>query len=196
MQTAIYRLANWLDPLDWATVFDRPQPVEIDIGCGKGSFLLWAAQARPEHNFVGVERQLVRLRKVDKKIQRLGLLNVKLMRIEASYFVSKLVPSGSVSAYHIYFPDPWPKRRHHSRRLFDATFAGELHRTLTRGGAVNIASDDSDYFARIRAVMGESRLFVAKPPEALPPEARTEFENVFLGQGKLIHRTRFVCAVF
>ncbi len=192
MQTAIYKPANWLDPLNWRAVFDQPQPIEIDIGCGKGAFLLWAAQARPQHNFVGVERQLVRLRKVDKKIQRLGLPNLRLVRIEAGYFVSKLVPNRSVVAYHLYFPDPWPKRRHHPRRLFNAAFVGELHRTLTQGGVVNVASDDTDYFTQIRTIMVETGKFAIEPTEALPAEARTEFENVFLGLGKKIHRTRFV----
>ena len=84
MLTALYKPVNWLDPLDWRVVFDEPRPVEIDVGCGKGAFLLWAVQARPVHNFIGVERQLVRLRKVDKKLQRLGLCNVRLIRIEAS----------------------------------------------------------------------------------------------------------------
>ena len=192
MQSGIYKPANWLDPLDWREVFDEPRPVEIDIGCGKGAFLLWAAQARTQHNFVGIERQLVRVRKVDKKIQRLGLRNVRLIRIEASYFVSKIVLNNSVSAYHIYFPDPWPKRRHHPRRLFNTGFVQELDRTLTRGGAVNVATDDDDYFVHIEKVMVESKRFAVTPPEPLPPDAKTEFENLFVAQGKPIHRTRFV----
>ena len=192
MLTALYKPVNWLDPLDWRVVFDEPRPVEIDIGCGKGAFLLWAAQARPLRNFIGVERQLVRLRKVDKKLQRLGLGNVRLIRIEASYFVSKLVPDDSVSAYNINFPDPWPKRRHHPRRLFNAGFAQELSRTLTRHGVVNVATDDTGYFTHIQQVMAESERFASAPPEPLPPEAKTEFENVFVAQGKPIHRTRFV----
>jgi tRNA (guanine-N7-)-methyltransferase len=192
VQTVIYKPANWLDPLDWTAVFSERQPIEVDIGCGKGAFLLWVARARPNHNFVGVERQLIRLRKVDKKVQRLGLQNVKLMRIEAGYFVSKLVPSDSVKNYHIYFPDPWPKRRHHPRRLFNASFVGELHRTLARGGEVHVASDDANYSTQIRKVMVEGKRFAVELPEALPPEARTEFENVFLDQGKEIYRTRFV----
>jgi tRNA (guanine-N7-)-methyltransferase len=191
VQTAIYKPANWLDPLDWRAVFDLPHQIEVDIGCGKGAFLLWAAQARPQRNFVGVERQLARLRKVDKKIQRLAIHNVKLIRIEAGYFVSKLVPNRSVIAYHIYFPDPWPKRRHQPRRLFNATFIGELHRTLARGGVVHVASDDTDYFTQIRTAMVGTGKFAIKPPKTLPSEARTEFESVFLAQGKEIYRACF-----
>jgi tRNA (guanine-N7-)-methyltransferase len=190
--SAIYRPASWLEPLDWRQLFGNDRLTEIDIGCGKGAFLLWAAQVRPLHNFVGVERQLVRVRKVDKKVQRFGLHNVRLIRVEASYFVSKLVPEGSVSAYHIFFPDPWPKRRHHPRRLFNAGFAQELSRTLMHGGTVNVTTDDADYFVHIDKVMTESGRFGTMPPERLPPEAKTEFENVFVAQRKPIHRTRFV----
>jgi len=192
VRTAIYKPTNWLDPLDWRAVFDEPRPIEIDIGCGKGAFLLWAAQARPQHNFIGVERQVARLHKVDNKIQRLGLHNVRLIRIEASYFVSKLVPKQSVIAYHVFFPDPWPKRRHHSRRLFNATFVGELVQTLAKSGVVNVASDDADYCTHIREVMAGSTRFSAEPPETLPVEAKTEFESVFLTLGREVYRARFV----
>lgn len=192
MQTAIYRPTNWLDPLDWRDVFQRASPIEIDIGCGKGAFLAWAARARPEHSFLGVERLLERLRRADKKILRLGLTNTRLIRAEASYFVGKLVAEGSVRAYHVSFPDPWPKRRHHERRLFNAQFVAALQRTLVRGGAVNVATDDEDYFRLVEKTMTQSGRFDAAPPEVLPEEARTEFEKIFLGTGKKICRCRCV----
>ena len=187
--SAIYKPDDWLRPLDWPEVFGNNHPVEIDLGCGKGGFLLWAAATRPDRNFLGVERQLVRLRKVDKKIQRAGLTNAQLLRVEAGYFVSKLIPDRSVAAYHIFFPDPWPKRRHHPRRLFQPAFVAELSRTLAKGGAVNVATDDADYFAHIRRVMVP---FLEMPAEILPAEAVTEFERIFLLAGKQIYRARYV----
>ena len=190
--TAIFTPSNWLDPLDWRDLFDEIRRLEIDIGCGKGTFLAWAASARPQHNFLGVERQLKRLRKVDKKVARLGLGNVRLLRVEASYFASKLVPSDSVSVYHIYFPDPWPKRRHHRRRLFSESFVSDLHRTLVRGGVVNIATDDEDYFRQIEKSVVQSGRFEVQPPEVLPDAARTEFETIFLATGKTVYRSRYV----
>lgn len=192
MQTAIYTPPNWLDPLDWTQVFGEQRAVEIDVGAGKGSFLLWAAQARPQTNFLGVERQLGRLRKMDKKIQRLGLTNVRLMRIEASYLISRLIAGASVSACHIYFPDPWPKRRHHRRRLFTSAFVGELHRTLVSGGAVNLATDFEDYFAEIRMLMRGLGKFSEVGPDTLPEAARTDFEREFLSAGKAVYRLRWV----
>jgi tRNA (guanine-N7-)-methyltransferase len=193
LDTAIYKPTNWLDPLDWGDLFAHAtRPVEIDIGCGKGGFLVWAAQSRPATNFLGIERQLDRLRRVDKKVARLGLTNVRLIRVEASYFVGKLVPDHSVAAYHINFPDPWPKRRHAKHRLFQPAFVTDLYRTLGKGGAVNVATDDLDYFSQIQQVMRESGRFREKPAESLPAEARTEFERIFRAQGKPIGRAKFI----
>ena len=191
-QTAIYTPPNWLDPLDWPQVFSVSGPVEIEVGCGKGSFFLWAAQAMPTRNFLGVDRLLCRLRKVDKRIQRLGLCNTRLVRIEAGYLVAKLVPPASVAVYHVYFPDPWPKRRHHRRRLFTAEFVGHVHRTLQEGGAVNIATDHAEYFSTIRQLMEKNGGFHETAPTVLPEEARTDFEREFLAGGITVHRCRYV----
>ena len=171
---------------------DPTRPLEIDIGCGKGGFLLWAAGTQPATNFLGVERQLIRLRKVDKKILDRQLTNVRLLRVEAGYLVGKLIPAQSVTAYHIFFPDPWPKRRHHSRRLFQPVFIQELHRTLKPEGAVNVATDDLEYFAQIQKVMRESGRFCELAAVPLPVEAQTEFEKIFLAQGKSIGRAKFL----
>ena len=186
--SAIFKPADWFAPLDWTTVFVTAQPIEIELGCGRGAFLAWLAGTRPPHNILGVERQLVRLRLVDKKVQRRALTNVRLLRVEASYFVTKMVPNHTVTEYHIYFPDPWPKRRHAPRRLINPVFVAELDRTLTPGGLVNVATDDLDYFAAMQAVFAASGKFSAETPEPLPLEARTEFEKIFLAQGLSIGR--------
>ena len=128
--SVIYKPANRFELLDWREVFAHDRPVEIDLGCGKGSFLLWAAGTHPQRNFLGVERLLRRLRRVDRKAVRAGLDNIRLIRIEASYLIVKLIPDSSVSTYHILFPDPWPKRRHHSRRLVCAPLLGDVHPRL------------------------------------------------------------------
>jgi tRNA (guanine-N7-)-methyltransferase len=187
----VYVAPNWVDPLDPVAMFGRPGPLEIDVGCGKGGFLLWAAAARPAANFLGIDRLLLRLRKVDKKLRREGLLNARLVRLEASYLIGHLLPDASVAAYHIYFPDPWPKRRHHRRRLFTPEFVRDLERTLVAGGVVNVATDHAEYFEWIRRRMVESGMFLEKAPEALPAEAQTEFEKGFLAAGKPIYRARF-----
>lgn len=185
----IYRPVNYLDPLDWHDVFGRKAPVEIDVGCGKGSFLAWLAGTKPEHNFLGVDRQLVRLRKVEKKVQRAGLTNVRLVRLEFSYLIERMIPDTSVTAYYIFFPDPWPKRRHAANRLFQPVFVEQLRRTLVAGGAVNVATDNGPYFEQIVPLMSG---FDAEPPLSLPEEAQTEFEKIFLAKGDSIHRARWV----
>lgn len=190
--TAIYKPASYLDPLEWGSVFGRSAPVEIDVGCGKGNFLAWMAGTKPERNFLGVDRQLVRLRKVDKKVQRAGLTNVRLLRLEFSYVIAKLIPSASVTSYYVFFPDPWPKRRHEKKRLFNPEFIGELRRTLASGGTVNVATDNAPYFEQIVGLMSG---FEREPPVPLPEEARTEFEKIFLAKGDPVYRARWRKAV-
>lgn len=181
-----------MEPLEWREVFATERRVEVDIGCGKGSFLLWSAQTRPDVNFVGVDRLLRRLQKVDRKIRRFSLQNVRLLRVEASYLVGYLVPKASVSAYHIYFPDPWPKRRHHQRRLMSGSFLLDLHRTLQDGGVVNCATDHEEYFQWIQGEFGRAAGFIETKPEILHEQTRTDFERKFLAVGKRIHRCRWV----
>jgi len=191
-ETAIYSPSDWLKPLDWCAIFATEQPIEVDIGCGKGSFLLHSAQAHPDVNFLGVDRLLRRLRKVDKKIQRLSLRNARLLRVEASYLVRYLVSGTSVSAYHIYFPDPWPKRRHHQRRLMSMAFCADLLRTLRDGGVVNCATDYEEYFHWIQDEFRKTPGFVEFKPEVLTEDAHTDFEREFLAAGKQIHRSRWI----
>ena len=191
-ESVIYKPANWFEPLDWGAVFPQDQPIEIDLGCGKGSFLLWAAAANPTRNFLGVERLLRRVRRVDRKAVRGGLNNLRLVRLEAMYLVSKLVPDASVSTYHILFPDPWPKRRHHARRLISADFLADVHRTMTPDGAVNCATDHEEYFEWIQRAFEESARFTQAEPIALPPEARTDFEREFIAAGKPVYRCRWL----
>jgi tRNA (guanine-N7-)-methyltransferase len=173
-------------------VFARSQPIEVDLGSGKGAFLLWAARTRPEVNFLGVDRMMGRTRKLAGKVERAQLTNVRLLRIEGSYFVEYLAPAGSISAYHIYFPDPWPKRRHHSRRLVQEEFVRSLRRSLVDGGVVNVATDHADYAEGIKETMQASGRFREVSPVAPPIEGRTDFEKQYLAAGLPIGRSRWI----
>jgi tRNA (guanine-N7-)-methyltransferase len=192
LPSSIYVPSNWVARLDWGEVFGNAQPVEVDIGCGKGSFLLWSAQTRATTNIVGVDRLLRRLRKIDRKVQRIGLPNVRLIRVEASYLVGFLVPEASVAAYHVYFPDPWPKRRHHQRRLIGGAFLSDLHRTLCEGGVVNCATDDVEYFQWIQQEFYRIGEYAETEAEVLPEAGRTDFERDFLATGTRFYRCRWV----
>ena len=187
----VYTPANWFEPLDWKKVFVQEQPIEIDLGCGKGSFTFWAAQTQPQRNFVGVDRLLRRLRRVDRKAMRAGLQNLHLLRIESSYLISKVVPDHSISTYHVLFPDPWPKRRHRIRRLINASFLANVRRTLADGGIINCATDHEEYFGWIQREFQKDGGFVKTEPELLPKEAQTDFERKFVAAGRQVYRCRW-----
>ncbi len=166
----------------FASVFDPQRPVEVDIGCGKGRFLLARAAANPGIQFLGIERLLLRTRKIDKKVQRLGLQNVRLMRLEANYTLQYYLPEHSISRFFLLFPDPWPKQRHHKRRLFDEAFRSLIWSRLITGGEIQVATDHLDYFAAIKRLLDDDPRFEAVPPYQRPAEEQTDFELIFRGQ--------------
>jgi tRNA (guanine-N7-)-methyltransferase len=144
-----------------------------------------------ETNFLGIERMRSRQANVNKKINRHGLENVYLTGLEASYVVENQIEDNSVSVYYIFFPDPWPKRRHHRRRLFTATFLDSIYKTLTYNGCINIATDHSEYFDVIYEILSGDERFAEV--ETFEPEdhERTGFEITFMGQGLQIGRCSF-----
>ncbi len=138
---------NALDgPIDFLSVFGRGGPVHIEIGFGRGTFLVSQATAFPEENFLGIEWAAKFYRVTADRIVRRGLSNVRLLRTEAAGFVAGYVPDGSVRMFHIYFPDPWPKRRHNKRRFFSEQNLTHLLRCLEVGGIINFATDHEGYY--------------------------------------------------
>lgn len=175
----IYRPASVVDPLPLAALFPVQQPLEVELGAGDGSFLAAYAAARRDTNFIGVERLLGRLRKIEKKSRRAGLANVRLLRIEANYFVRFMLPKGSARAFHIYFPDPWPKRRHWKNRLIDEGFTEALRAALEAGGIVYLRTDDPPYFEQmLRSFEANKNFEKIETPEALLA-FKTDFERNF-----------------
>jgi len=182
---------RFLDVLDPAALFGHARPLEVDVGCGKGRFLRARAAAQPGVNFLGVDRMRGRLHKLDRKLVRAGLRNVRLVQLEAAYVVERMLPPGSVRTYYVFFPDPWPKRRHHRRRLFSPAFLDALNRTLEPDGCIHAATDHQEYFAAIRSVLDADPRFEETPPFRPAAEERTDFERLFEGQGKPIGRCSF-----
>lgn len=172
-------------------IFGRPGPLEIDLGCGKGRFLLSRAGEKPDTNFIGIDRLLVRLRKVDRKITAAGIENVRLLRIEASYAVKFLIPRETVNVYHILFPDPWPKRRHHRRRLFNREFMDSIHVSLRPGGMVHTATDYLPYLEHIRLLLEKDPRFRISAVPAGMDSNPTDFEIMFAAQNKQANRLCF-----
>ena len=173
--------------LHLAGLFGRIAPLEVDLGCGDGSFLTELALQHPERNFLGIERLFGRVRSACKRIARLELGNVRILRAEIPHAVQQLLPAASVEVFHLLFPDPWPKRRHHCRRVFTPELLSLLARALTAHGLVRIATDDDDYFAEMKRVLNRAPAWAqySDAPPALPP---TTFEKRFLDRGLAIHR--------
>jgi tRNA (guanine-N7-)-methyltransferase len=143
--------------LDLQGVFRRNAPLHVDLGCGDGSFLAALAQQNPAKNFLGVERLARRVRSTARKTG--GLHNVRVIEAETSYVVRYLLPPRSVEAFYLLFPDPWPKRRHHRRRLVNDNFLAEMAEALADQGVVHTATDHRDYFDQIRCLAERSENF-------------------------------------
>ena len=179
----VYDLPSIVERLNLAQLFPKTQPLEVELGCGDASFLVEYARRHPDRNFIGVERLLGRIRKLDRKGRRAGLTNLRGVRIESSYFLQYLLPPRSASALHIYFPDPWPKKKHHKYRLINEHFPEITRTALAPGGVVYFRTDDKDYFAQITEVFGASRKFQRVETPAELAELPTDFEREFLARG-------------
>ncbi len=139
--------------IDFVRVFGRVGPVHIEIGTGKGTFLLNQARAQPGNNFLGIEWARKYYRYSVDRIGRWGLTNVRIIRTDAATFLADFIPDNSVECFHIYFPDPWPKKRHHKRRFICPANLEHLLRCLKTGGQLKIATDHTDYFEVIKMVL-------------------------------------------
>jgi len=191
--TFIHRPRSILERFVWTELFPVAQPIEVELGSGDGSFLSEHARRHPERNFVGVERLLGRLRKLERKGRRAGLRNLRLIRLEAAYLVEYLLPPASVHALHLYFPDPWPKRKHRKHRLVNETFVNAAQRALVPGGRVYFRTDDADYFAQMRAVFGASTAFSETETSEALRAILTDFERDFHAQGKVTRHAAYQC---
>ena len=136
--------------LDLEKIFRRKAPLHVDLGCGDGSFLCALAQRLPDKNFLGIERLSGRVRSSARKAASLD--NVRLLQMESFYAVRYLLPAESVETFYLLFPDPWPKRRHHRRRLVKPDFLNSVHAALEQNGVIYIATDYLDYFRKIKEV--------------------------------------------
>ncbi|HEY0551173.1 MAG TPA: tRNA (guanosine(46)-N7)-methyltransferase TrmB [Verrucomicrobiae bacterium] len=183
--------ASYVERLNPGELFPQLQPVEVELGSGDGSFIAQWAALNPRTNFLAIERLLGRLRKIERKARRTELTNLRAMRLEASYFAQYLLPPQSVSAFHIYFPDPWPKRKHRANRLINERFTEVLRAALYIDGIVHVRTDDLDYFSQMTGVLEANGNFEAAPtPEGLA-RVLTDFERSFNAEGIQTNRAAF-----
>jgi tRNA (guanine-N7-)-methyltransferase len=170
--------SNYFALLDLEAIYGRNAPIEVDLGCGDGSFLVEVAAANPARDFLGIERLPGRIRSAQRKITERGLTNARVLLVETSYAVEKMLPASSVTQFYLMFPDPWPKRRHWGRRVVTKDFFASIHRALAPQGVLRIATDQVAYFREIERLAGKATQFVVSlDPE--PPPARSTFEKRF-----------------
>ena len=183
-------------PVDWAALFGNDRPVELEVGFGKGLSLLTAAVANPDVNFVGVEvvrkYQLFTATRTAKR----DLRNVRLACADARLFLRDCVGSASLRAVHVYFPDPWWKKRHHKRRVFTPEFAAQCERVLAPGGRLHLATDVEDYARLVAEVVAGCTPLVPLPPPAEHAPAHdldylTNFERKARQGGRPVFRGRY-----
>lgn len=132
--------------LDWEVLYPQRGPIEVEVGCGKGRFLAERALSHPDRNLLGLELGLPWLRRAAHRLRKAGAGNVRLVRSDARHVLRHLLADACVRTLHVYFPDPWPKRRHHKRRLFDPVTTAAIERVLEAGGELHVATDHADYF--------------------------------------------------
>ena len=167
--------------------FDLSRPLEIEVGCGKGKFLTERAKQNPDCDFLGIERMLERVRLFDGKCRRGKIDNAKVLRLEALYTFHYLLPEHHARTVYVFFPDPWPKKKHHSHRLFGPLFLNALWKRLEVGGKLEFATDHKEYFETVKECFAADNRFAAIEPMARPKEVWTEFETMFREQGLPIY---------
>ena len=164
-------------------IFRRKAPLHVDLGCGDGSFLCALAQRLPDKNFLGIERLSGRVRSSARKAASLD--NVRLLQMESFYAVRYLLPAESVETFYLLFPDPWPKRRHHRRRLVKPDFLNSIHAALRNDGVIYIATDHLDYFRKIKETAGSTPGFAIDDADVDLPQSK--FGLAFRQKGAPIH---------
>ena len=177
--------------VDLPAIFGNGRPVEVEIGTGKGTFLLARAAARGELNFLGIESARAYCHYAADRFRRAGLANVRMLRADAAHFFRACLPDASIWRLHVYFPDPWPKRRHRRRRLIQPSFLKDVRRTLRPGGQLIVVTDHQGYFIQIRRVLqaagGLARIGFPRMTGDPAELVGTNFERKYIARGRAFY---------
>ncbi|MCL2645524.1 MAG: tRNA (guanosine(46)-N7)-methyltransferase TrmB [Phycisphaerales bacterium] len=192
-QHFLLEIPDEVGTIAWREIFANDHPVELEIGSGKGTFLLAIAGAMPQSNFVGIEYASAYADFAADRLRRHKMENARLVKAEAFWWIRCHVPAASLTALHIYFPDPWPKTRHHKRRLIQLPFLKEVHRILIPGGKLRLVTDHADYFAHMQQMLSAQSDLQIVPfdsPLPLPPGSPprslvgSNFERKYIAEGR------------
>jgi tRNA (guanine-N7-)-methyltransferase len=183
-------------PWDAARLFGRTAPLEVEVGTGKGLFLAGVAAAIPEHDFLGVELAFKYARFAAARLARAGLAHAKVLAGDGLELFREFLPEGSLAAVHVYFPDPWWKKRHRKRRVMSEAFVRDVERTLIPGGRLQFWTDVEEYFREtLELIARDSRLAGPLPvPEKAAEhdlDYRTHFERRMRLHGEAVYRSEF-----
>ncbi len=180
--------------VDFDEVFARRAPLHIEIGSGRGTFLVTQAKAFPDINFIGIEWASRYYRYAVDRISRWDIRNARMVRDDAADFIAEHLADETVDRYHIYFPDPWPKKRHNKRRILCDENLAQMIRTLKPGGVINVATDHLDYFDQMeRVLLDPEKNHIEQVPYTKPVGAKdgeyagTNFERKYLIEGRKIN---------
>jgi tRNA (guanine-N7-)-methyltransferase len=183
-------------PLNSSAVFGREAPLEIEVGSGKGLFLVTASGERPNHDFLGVEISRKYARFAAARLARAGRENAVSVHGDAVRVVREVLSDGCVAAVHIYFPDPWWKKRHHKRRVVTESFVDSVRRVLQPGGRLHFWSDVQEYYRATLDLIGQNSGFegpyqVEERPAEHDLDYRTNFERRMRKHGAAVYRAEF-----
>jgi len=176
------------DLFDPAAAFGRRAPLEVEVGSGKARFLIEAARRNPAHDFLGLELSLAYYRTCRDRVAREGASNLRVVRADGRRFVERALAPGSVRAFHVYFPDPWPKKKQRKRRLLDGTGLEVLASRLETGGTLRIATDHPDYAAAIGPLLDTVADLERLDWSSLPEPPPTHYELKYRAEGRPIFR--------
>ena len=177
--------------LDLAQLFGNTQPVILEIGSGKGRFLISTATERPDRNLIGIEKSLHYHRVIRDRILKRNLTNIRLINHDAFLVLQKMLPDASLSEIHVYFPDPWPRKKEQKRRIIRPEVLVEMKRVLIDGGSGIYVTDHQEYFEaaapHVEAAFEKTERRVPGPDD--PP--RTNYEAKYREEGRPIYEIRF-----
>ena len=166
--------------LDWSESFGNDNPVELDVGSGRGLFLVQSAEANPGVNYLGIEIDYREGRRAARRLKKRGFPNARVIGGDVRIALIKHIPPASISAVHVYFPDPWWKRKHRRRRVFSDEFADLAAGVLKPGGLLHSWTDVEEYFGIISGLMDHHPEFeTLPPPEERDPEYDLDFQTSF-----------------
>jgi tRNA (guanine-N7-)-methyltransferase len=171
------------------SLFGRQARLEIEIGAGRGDFIIERAAAAPERDFLAVELAGAVAQLMAARAGRRRLANLRVARMDARALINLMLPEHCIAAYHVYFPDPWPKERHVKHRLFTPYFAASLARTLADGAPLFVASDVADYASAIFAMV--EAVGLARVDMPVPGASETGFARKFIAAGRPVYARAF-----